>query len=274
MPLPKPEYPIEARRNWQAGTAVVDLAVNEQGEISRARLAKSSGSAELDRAAVEGTRSWKLAPGTVMGKPTCMWGRFGISFSLNDFNEKDLETVDVGPNARAVAQLFLASSFVGQPNDASRRPALRSAVLAEVRNAMAGRPEWQQAEDEMAALLARDFTDSQLQELASFLVKPAGAKLIDEIHLHTLPIRSNNRRLGQLLRCMDATLQEAMVGKAPPRLVEGDLMLPADAESIHAFVDAAMPYCQCAIRAAGLRSDQGGGASSRPGSCGKPPAYK
>ena len=44
------DYPIEALRNDEQGTAVARLEINEQGRVSKCTISQSSGSASLDAA--------------------------------------------------------------------------------------------------------------------------------------------------------------------------------------------------------------------------------
>ena len=55
-------YPPAARRKAAEGTAHVRFRVDRSGRILRAQLAHSSGSADLDAAAVESVRSARLPP--------------------------------------------------------------------------------------------------------------------------------------------------------------------------------------------------------------------
>lgn len=49
------------------------LLVNEEGYVAQAKVLKSSGSTALDRASLEASGDWRLEPGRVDGKATCMW---------------------------------------------------------------------------------------------------------------------------------------------------------------------------------------------------------
>jgi TonB family protein len=81
-PLQQPPHPPLARSRGEEGTVVMEIFVTETGAVSEVRIATSSGSAELDAAAMQVTQRWRLTPGTVDGIPVCMWGRFAVTFSL------------------------------------------------------------------------------------------------------------------------------------------------------------------------------------------------
>mgnify|MGYP001071553680 CR=1 FL=1 len=84
IPLAAPRYPSDARQQKQAGTVILSLHVLEDGSVDDARIKKSSGFTVLDDAAATTARTWRLNAGTVDGKPTPMWGRFAVTFKLED----------------------------------------------------------------------------------------------------------------------------------------------------------------------------------------------
>jgi TonB family protein len=57
-----PTYPADETRAREERTATVALAVSPGGTVVAAKVARSSGSAELDRAAVATVRQWRFAP--------------------------------------------------------------------------------------------------------------------------------------------------------------------------------------------------------------------
>jgi TonB family protein len=77
-----PGYPDAARKRGEHGTLEMLLLVNEQGDVSQVKVLKSTGSPDLDRAGLEITRSWKLAPGTIDGKARCIWQRHSLTWAL------------------------------------------------------------------------------------------------------------------------------------------------------------------------------------------------
>ena len=62
---PLPEYPYEARRARITGEGVAVLTVDStSGQVTSVTMAKSTGSAVLDNAAVAGLRRWRFRSGT------------------------------------------------------------------------------------------------------------------------------------------------------------------------------------------------------------------
>ncbi|HWK75595.1 MAG TPA: M56 family metallopeptidase [Povalibacter sp.] len=84
IPLAAPRYPSDARRQGQAGTVVMRLHVLEDGSVDDVKIKESSGFAVLDDAAATTARTWRLDAGTIDGKPAPMWGRFAVTFKLED----------------------------------------------------------------------------------------------------------------------------------------------------------------------------------------------
>jgi periplasmic protein TonB len=63
---PRPEYPYEARRQKITGDGIVVMAVDPvTGNVISVSMAKTTGSAFLDNAAVTGFKRWRFRPGTV-----------------------------------------------------------------------------------------------------------------------------------------------------------------------------------------------------------------
>lgn len=63
---PRPEYPYEARRQKITGEGVALMSIDPaSGSVTSVTLAKSTGSAFLDNAAIAGFRRWRFKPGTV-----------------------------------------------------------------------------------------------------------------------------------------------------------------------------------------------------------------
>lgn len=57
----KPKYPESARRRKLEGKAEISVDVDSKGNVTKVRLARTSGHAELDKAAVEQARNWKFS---------------------------------------------------------------------------------------------------------------------------------------------------------------------------------------------------------------------
>ncbi|HET7931236.1 MAG TPA: energy transducer TonB [Rhodanobacteraceae bacterium] len=77
-----PQYPIEAARQQQQGTVILDVTVNAEGVVTDVRVERSSGYRVLDRAAVEAARHWRFNPGIANGKATGGIVRIPVDFHL------------------------------------------------------------------------------------------------------------------------------------------------------------------------------------------------
>jgi TonB family protein len=83
-PLEQPVYPKESRRHGHDGIVSLLVLVDVDGTVKDQRVLVSTGYAELDAAALEVTKSWRLQPGTVNGVVTKMWGQFAMTFSVDN----------------------------------------------------------------------------------------------------------------------------------------------------------------------------------------------
>lgn len=80
-----PEYPAAARRHEHEGTVRVRVQVLASGETTGVRVEKSSGSAELDRAAVAAVQASKFrAARSADGVPVESWVIVPYKFVLQD----------------------------------------------------------------------------------------------------------------------------------------------------------------------------------------------
>jgi protein TonB len=64
-----PAYPSQSRRLGEEGTVVLRVELDEQGKVSTARIATSSGFARLDEAALSAVRTWRCTPAQRDGQP-------------------------------------------------------------------------------------------------------------------------------------------------------------------------------------------------------------
>ena len=63
---PRPEYPYEARRQKITGDGVAVMSVDPgSGSVTGVTMARSTGNAFLDNAAIAGFRRWRFKPGSV-----------------------------------------------------------------------------------------------------------------------------------------------------------------------------------------------------------------
>lgn len=62
-----PVYPAEALREGRSGTVLLEVTVETDGAVSMVRVHASSGSADLDAAALSALRAWRFHPATEDG---------------------------------------------------------------------------------------------------------------------------------------------------------------------------------------------------------------
>jgi TonB family protein len=66
LSAPRPEYPYEARRQKITGEGVAVMNIDPgTGNVTGVTMAKSTGNAFLDNAAIAGFRRWRFKPGSV-----------------------------------------------------------------------------------------------------------------------------------------------------------------------------------------------------------------
>ena len=66
--MPPPKYPTRALRNGEQGTVMVSAEVGADGLPTAVEVARSSGSRDLDRAAVDAVKHWRFTPGWGEGR--------------------------------------------------------------------------------------------------------------------------------------------------------------------------------------------------------------
>jgi protein TonB len=67
---PAPRYPSQSLRNGEQGTVMVSAEIGPDGVPSSVEVARSSGSRNLDRAAVDAVRHWRFRPAMADGRAT------------------------------------------------------------------------------------------------------------------------------------------------------------------------------------------------------------
>jgi periplasmic protein TonB len=80
-----PQYPVESMRAGEEGGAVLQVLVDEKGQASDVRVARSSGYPRLDEAAVSAVSLWKFAPSTRGALAVSAWGELELRFNLNRY---------------------------------------------------------------------------------------------------------------------------------------------------------------------------------------------
>lgn len=64
-----PVYPVQSRRLGETGRVILRVELNEQGQVSSARVDQSSGSTRLDDAALSAVKTWHCNPPLRNGQP-------------------------------------------------------------------------------------------------------------------------------------------------------------------------------------------------------------
>lgn len=77
---PAPAYPYTAMRNEASGRVVLGLFINRCGDVRDAWVMESSGSSDIDRAAVRAALKWKASPPA--DGATTATARVAIDFDL------------------------------------------------------------------------------------------------------------------------------------------------------------------------------------------------
>jgi protein TonB len=84
-PLSRPPYSARMIREGNQGNIDLEVYVLPNGRVGDARVVKSTGFDELDRAALaEAKRNWRLLPATRDGVAVAQWHRLRVTFRLNE----------------------------------------------------------------------------------------------------------------------------------------------------------------------------------------------
>lgn len=79
-----PEYPARAVRNGDSGTVVLALLIGTDGRVTNARVQKTSGSRDLDKAALNALSLCQFKPAMNNGMPEAGWGQLAFVWSLEN----------------------------------------------------------------------------------------------------------------------------------------------------------------------------------------------
>jgi periplasmic protein TonB len=86
--LTHPKYPKEAARLGQQGTTELNLNIAENGSVTEALIASSSGSDILDQTiATHALHHWKFTPCMNEGKPISCWYKFIFQWDIENANK-------------------------------------------------------------------------------------------------------------------------------------------------------------------------------------------
>lgn len=80
---PPPTYPADARSQGWTGKVRVKVLISEQGTVKDVVIAKSSGHASLDTAALKGLRHWLFSPAYKDGRAITAWVVVPVLFRLD-----------------------------------------------------------------------------------------------------------------------------------------------------------------------------------------------
>jgi periplasmic protein TonB len=80
----KPAYPAAALRNGDEGTVTLAFLVGKDGRVLNAKVERTSGHRDLDRAALQGLAMCDFKPGTVDGIAQESWARMQYAWRLDD----------------------------------------------------------------------------------------------------------------------------------------------------------------------------------------------
>jgi TonB family protein len=96
-----PVYPENSKIAGEQGSTILQVLVDEGGNASEVRVARSSGFSRLDESAVHAVEQWKFAPQTKGTTPVAAWGEMELRFNLNRYtvcrvNDAPLDLVPPG----------------------------------------------------------------------------------------------------------------------------------------------------------------------------------
>jgi len=79
-----PDYPRLAKQAGITGTVWVKALVDEQGNVLKAIVAKSSGTVSLDESAIDAAYKNKFKPGIQNGRPVKVWVTYPVEYTLTE----------------------------------------------------------------------------------------------------------------------------------------------------------------------------------------------
>lgn len=82
----KPNYPEQALKNNIEGDVILKLFVDENGNITKSGIRKSSGFSVLDSAAIRQSRDLRFHPAMVNGEPNSIWISIVFKYRINGRN--------------------------------------------------------------------------------------------------------------------------------------------------------------------------------------------
>lgn len=80
----QPRYPVQAYRNREQGEVLLNVLVGADGKARKVSVDRTSGSALLDRAALDAVKSWQFTPGTRNGIAREAARQVAVGFKLDE----------------------------------------------------------------------------------------------------------------------------------------------------------------------------------------------
>ncbi|MGW8393697.1 TonB family protein [Pseudoduganella sp. HUAS MS19] len=80
----KPAYPAGALRNSDEGTVTLAFLIGKDGRVASAKVERTSGHRDLDRAALQGLSMCAFKPGTIDGVAQESWARMQYAWRLDE----------------------------------------------------------------------------------------------------------------------------------------------------------------------------------------------
>ncbi|SFG26359.1 outer membrane transport energization protein TonB [Duganella sp. CF458] len=80
----KPAYPAAALRNGDEGTVTLAFLIGKDGHVASAKVERTSGHRDLDRAAMQGLSMCAFKPGTIDGVAQESWARMQYAWRLDE----------------------------------------------------------------------------------------------------------------------------------------------------------------------------------------------
>jgi len=76
-------YPQSAKKKNIKGYVVVNLLINEEGEVEVSQILESEPSSIFDSSVLHGVKEWRFSPAIYKGNPVKMWVKQKIRFDFN-----------------------------------------------------------------------------------------------------------------------------------------------------------------------------------------------
>ncbi|MFZ5517537.1 MAG: TonB family protein [Candidatus Zhuqueibacterota bacterium] len=90
----KPHYPLSAQKEGLEGRVKLDLLVDKNGKVAKAKVTRSAGAALLDSTAVEYSKQLKFYPATQKGQPTDVWLTWNVNYKSQQTSLLESKYID------------------------------------------------------------------------------------------------------------------------------------------------------------------------------------